>query len=91
MQLTAYKWIVEKSEYLGEEEDIEIALHWDVIMKLKKEPRIERYTTVREENDVRRFLRTTRVILRAIEQGIFYPQTGWQCTDCGFRSLCAAW
>lgn len=91
MQLTAYKWLIEKSNYLGEEDGIEVALHWDVLLKLKKEPRVERYTTVRDGKDVRRFLRTTRIILRAIEQGIFYPQTGWQCTDCGFKQVCDGW
>ena len=92
MQLTAYKWLLEKSGYLGDDKDeYDLSLRWDVILKLKKEPRVERYTTVREEKDIRRFLRTTRVILQAIEQGIFYPQTGWQCVDCGFKRVCYGW
>lgn len=91
MQLTAYKWLLEKTGYLGQRDEIELSLHWDVILKLKKEPVVERYTTVREGNAVRRFLRTTRVILRAIEQGIFYPQPSWVCTDCGFKRACDGW
>ena len=92
MQLTAYKWLLEKSGYLGfDKDEYDLSLRWDVILKLKKEPRVERYTTVREGKDVRRFLRATRVILKAIEQGFFYPQTGWQCTDCGFKRVCYGW
>ena len=91
MQLTAYKWLIEKSGYLGDRDDYELSLRWDVILKLKKEPCVERYTTTREEKDVRRFLRTTRVILRAIEQGVFYPNPSWACGGCGFRRLCEAW
>ena len=91
-QFTAYKWLLEKTGYLGTDKDeFDLSLRWDVILKLKKEPRVERYTTVREGKDVRRFLRTARVILRAIEQGIFYPQTGWQCGDCGFKHVCEGW
>ena len=91
MQLTAYKWLVEKSGYLGDRDEYELSLRWDVILKLKKEPVVVRYTTTREEKDVQRFLRTTRVILRAIEQGVFYPNPSWACTDCGFKRLCEAW
>ena len=91
MQLTAYKWLIEKSGYLGDRDEYELSLRWDVILKLKKEPVVERYVTTREENDVRRFLRTTRVILRAIEQGIFFPQPSWACTDCGFKRVCDEW
>jgi putative RecB family exonuclease len=92
MQLTAYKWLVEKSGYLGDDSDeYELSLRWDVILKLKKEPVVERYTTTRGETDVRRFLRTTRVILRAIENAVFFPQPSWACADCGFKFLCNAW
>jgi PD-(D/E)XK nuclease superfamily protein len=62
-----------------------------VILKLKKEPVVERYTTTRGETDVRRFLRTTRVILRAIESGVFFPQPSWACADCGFKRVCDGW
>ena len=91
MQLTAYKWLVEKSGYLGDRDEYELSLRWDVILKLKREPVVEPYSTTREDKDVRRFLRTTRVILRAIEQGVFYPNPSWACTDCGFKRLCEAW
>ena len=92
MQLTAYKWLLEKSGYLGADiDEYDLSLRWDVILKLKKEPRVERYTTVRERKDIRRFLRTTRIILRAIEQGIFFPNASWACTDCGYRRVCDVW
>jgi uncharacterized NAD-dependent epimerase/dehydratase family protein len=30
-------------------------------------------------------------LLAAIEAGVFYPNVGWQCKDCQFRSRCWAW
>ena len=89
MQLTAYKWLLEKTNYLGAMADI--SLHWDVILKLKKEPKVERYTTVRNQRNLNIMQSRVKTILRAIESDIFYPIPGWLCADCGFKQLCEAW
>ena len=90
MQLTAYKWLLETSQsFLGG--GAEFALRWDVILKQKTGPQIEKYSTVRNLGNVENFLHTAKTILRAIDQEIFYPNPGWLCSDCGYKNFCEAW
>lgn len=85
LQLTAYKWLLQENLYLPESSDI--TLNWDVILK-QKNPTVERYTTVRYADHMKQFLGIITTILRAIEQGIFYPNPGWVCGECGFKMIC---
>jgi len=32
-----------------------------------------------------------QIVQVAIEAGVFYPNVGWQCKECPFRSKCWAW
>lgn len=62
-------------------------IRYDVLVKTKK-PAFERYFVVRTEADHQRLIHTINLAHRAIEQRIFYRQTGWQCGDCQFRKTC---
>jgi len=87
-QMTAYRFLVETSRFLPEDSDL--TLNWDVLLKTKK-PAVERFTTVRSPEDVQRFLKIVRAVLRAIDREAFFPNPGWLCGDCGYQGLCTRW
>jgi len=62
-------------------------IRYDVLVKTKK-PAFERYFVVRTESDHQRLIHTINQVHRAIEERIFFRQTGWQCGDCQFRKTC---
>ena len=62
-------------------------IRYDVLVKTKK-PAFERYFVVRTEADHERLIHTINHVHRAIEERIFFRQTGWQCGDCQFRKTC---
>lgn len=62
-------------------------IRYDVLLKTKK-PAFERYFVTRTEADHQRLIELINLINRAIEQRIFYRQTGWQCADCQFKKTC---
>jgi len=62
-------------------------IRYDVLLKTKK-PAFERYFVTRTEADHQRLVHLINHVLRAIEQKIFYRQTGWQCGDCQFKRAC---
>ncbi len=87
-QMTCYKFLLDSSNYLPE--DAAFTLNWDVLLKTK-EPKIERYSTVRGKQEVSRFLKIARAILHAIDEEVFYPNPSWACGDCGHKGLCEKW
>jgi hypothetical protein len=87
-QLTAYKFLLDRGGFLPE--DAQLTLSWQVALKLKK-PAIEEYVTVREDRDVRRFEKLTHLVLRALDQDVFYPNPGWACEGCGHQAACRSW
>ena len=62
-------------------------IRYDVLVKTKK-PAFERYFVVRTEADHERLIHTINHVHRAIEERIFFRQTGWQCGDCQFKKTC---
>ena len=68
----------------------DVRLRFDVLTKTK-EPELHRYPTTRDRAANIRLFRLASELLRAIEAGVFYPNVGWQCRDCVFRSRGWAW
>jgi len=66
-------------------------LHIRVLLKLKREPRIETYRVQRGEPAVRWFLRAAWAIEEAILAGHFPPSPSYLCAECEYVSTCAAW
>lgn len=62
-------------------------VRYDVLLKTKK-PSFERYFITRTQADHHRLIQLMNEVLRAIEQRIFYRNTGWQCGDCQFKKTC---
>jgi len=56
-----------------------------------KKPKIEVLETTREKPDYDVFLSIAWQILRSIQQGIFYPRTGFWCKECEYRAVCPVW
>ena len=84
-QMTCYKFLLDSSGYLPD--GAQMTLNYDVLLKTK-EPKVERYSTVRDEKAISRFLKIARSILHAIDEQVFYPIPSWVCGDCPFRGLC---
>jgi len=62
-------------------------VRFDVLIKTKK-PTFDHYYVTRSEADFQRLIHLINYILKAIENRIFYRQTGWQCGDCQFKKAC---
>jgi putative RecB family exonuclease len=60
---------------------------YDVLLKTKK-PALEHYYVTRTEADHKRLVHLINHVLKAIEHRLFYRQTGWQCSDCQFKTAC---
>ena len=65
-------------------------LEVQVIVKLKREPRVETYTIERGEERTRWWLAAARDIERAIASGIFPPSPSALCHECEYETACAA-
>ncbi len=62
-----------------------------VIVKLKKEPRIETYTVERDTHGLGWWLSAAAEIESAIEAGIFPPSPSPLCHECEYQKACAKW
>jgi putative RecB family exonuclease len=62
-----------------------------VIVKLKREPRVDAFAIERGETATRWWLRAAGAIEAAIEAGQFPPTPSALCIECEFEKACAAW
>jgi RecB family exonuclease len=64
----------------------------DVLVKLKRGPRVETFQTTRGPDDYRALLDRVAVVTHAIEQGVFVPTTpdNWRCSPkwCAYYDIC---
>lgn len=86
LQLTCYALACRNT--LGIQEK---ALRFDIMVRNKKAPKIQQLTTQRTAKDIDRFLKILAYVSKAIESGIFYPNTNFMCGICGYRLLCRKW
>lgn len=69
---------------------MEKSLRFDVMVRTKT-PKIQQLPTQRTQKDIDRFLKVLAYVCKAIETGIFYPNTGFACSNCGYGELCGRW
>jgi putative RecB family exonuclease len=84
LQLSAYS-LYARTAYAGEGDSVSLRLN--VLLKTRT-PQYLTYKTERTPADGQRFVRIARKIWSAIQGENFYPNPGWQCTDCPFREVC---
>jgi putative RecB family exonuclease len=65
-------------------------LRLDILLKLKT-PRVEQLPTTRSLPDLAWTARLFARTARAIEQGHFYPNPSWRCSECEYFAACQAW
>ena len=74
-------------ETFGEQANVEYA-----ILVKTKTPKLQRLTTVRNEDDFGRLGDTVQAVERAIEAKAFYPnETPMNCSTCSYRDPCREW
>jgi CRISPR/Cas system-associated exonuclease Cas4 (RecB family) len=64
---------------------------FDVLLKLKKEPRLDIYYTTRTAADRKRLAKLISQVLKGIEAGVFFPNPSWMCSDCQYAEACVKW
>ena len=87
LQLSVYNYAAVMSGLADQEE---VRLRFDVLTKTRQ-PELVRYWTERDRGACVRLFRMAGEVLRGIEAGVFWPNPGWQCRECQFRSRCWAW
>ena len=65
-------------------------LRLDVLIK-SKNVRMQSFEVGRDEKDMVRFFHIAKGVSRAIQDGHFYPNQGWQCPTCEFFDTCRKW
>ena len=85
LQATTYSYAMNKMKVATSENSC--LVRYDVLLKTKK-PAFEHYYVTRTKADHERLVHLINEVLRAIENRIFYRQTGWQCGDCQFKKAC---
>jgi len=74
-------------ETFGEQATVEYA-----ILVKTKTPKLQRLTTVRNEDDLGRLGDTVQAVERAIDAKAFYPnETPMNCSTCSYRDPCREW
>ena len=85
LQPTVYSYAMTKLGLVKEPESC--LVRYDVLLKTRK-PAFERYFVTRTESDHHHLIELVNQILHAIDQRVFYRNTGWQCSDCQFQKAC---
>jgi alkylhydroperoxidase/carboxymuconolactone decarboxylase family protein YurZ len=66
------------------------ALRLDVLLKSSK-PRLEQIGTTRTVGELAWTARLIQRTTWAIEEGHFFPNPSWRCSDCEYREPCQGW
>jgi putative RecB family exonuclease len=89
LQMTVYSYLAAASKLVPAKSE---TLHrFDVLLKLKKAPRMDSYYTTRSAADRRRLAKIINQVLRGIEAGVFFLNPSWMCSDCQYAQACVKW
>ena len=83
LQLTAYGLASRDLHKI----DGPVLLRIDAMIK-NKTPVFDQKFSIRTDATDRKFVKLAIDVLKAIESGIFFPNTGWQCGTCQVKSSC---
>jgi len=87
LQATTYSYAMTKMKVATSEDSY--LIRYDVLLKTKK-PAFEHYFVTRTEADHKRLIHLINMVLKAIENRIFYRNSDWPCADCQFKKACFA-
>ena len=87
LQATTYSYAMTKMKVATSENSC--LVRYDVLLKTKK-PAFEHYFVTRTEADHKRLIHLINMVLKAIENRIFYRNSDWPCADCQFKKACFA-
>lgn len=85
IQSTVYSYAMSKMKVATSESSC--LVRYDVLVKTRKAA-FEHYYVTRTVEDHQRLIHLINHVLKAIENRVFYRQTGWPCEDCQFRRAC---
>lgn len=89
LQMTCYSYLACANKLVPSKSE---TLHrFDVLVKLKKEPRLDLYHTTRTAADRKRLAKTISRVLKGIEAGVFFPNPSWMCSGCQYSQACGDW
>jgi putative RecB family exonuclease len=88
LQLTIYSAALKRSRIVNGAPEVHVRL--DVLLKTKT-PDLCLYESVRTDEHRRKMFKTVQAIANAIEQKLFYPNPGWQCPSCQYKTSCDKW
>ena len=89
MQMTAYSYLVCANKLVPPK--AETFHRFDVLVKNKKEPRLELCPTKRTAAQRKRLAKVINRVLKGIEAGVFFPSPSWMCSDCQYAKTCLNW
>jgi putative RecB family exonuclease len=87
LQATTYSYAMTRMKVATSENSC--LVRYDVLLKTKK-PAFEHYFVTRTEADHKRLIHLINMVLKAIENRIFYRNSDWPCADCQFKKACFA-
>ena len=87
LQATVYSYAMSRMRLATSENSC--LIRYDVLLKTKK-PAFEHYFVTRTEADHKRLVHLINMVLKAIENRIFYRNSDWPCADCQFKKACFA-
>jgi putative RecB family exonuclease len=85
LQATTYSYAMSRMRLATTEDSC--LIRYDVLVKTKK-PAFEHYFVSRTESDHQRLIHLINMVLKAIENRIFYRNSDWPCGDCQFKKAC---
>jgi putative RecB family exonuclease len=86
MQLVAYSLAATSMGY----EPNELAYRYEYLVKTAKPELITCLVRI-DDDDRRRFLKTTTRVWKAIQSEIFFPNPSYLCSSCGYQRQCKEW
>jgi len=89
LQMTVYSYLAAASKLVPAKS--ETRHRFDVLLKLKKGPRMDSYYTTRSAADRNRLTKTINQVLRGIEASVFFPNPSWMCSGCQYAQACVKW
>jgi len=87
-QMTAYSYLLAANKYIFPTANVEC--RFDVLVKTKT-PKFQQVYTIRTREERKRLAKVANIVLAGIDARIFYPQTSWMCTGCGYAEACSEW
>ncbi|QTA82721.1 PD-(D/E)XK endonuclease-like domain-containing protein [Desulfonema limicola] len=89
LQFSVYGYLLCANKYVAKTEDAYCRM--DVLRKLKN-PKVEKYGTIRTPSDRKRLAKIAVNVLTAIENQAFYPVRSWMCSGgCEYKDACYSW